>query len=253
MKNKILICSIIILLSIIVSIKSVEMHKRNAISGMGDVQNLQMEISLPSIETSIESTETVVETTQEEIITSQTTVKKVIVKETTTKERTTLSTTTESITTEPLLDVNLEENLVYYDIPISTEDQDFIREVCNYYGFSPKLIYQIMYRESSFNRFSDNGTCKGLMQIHKSYYKGYLESNDGFSYIYAEGFDFYNVRHNTLIGIRMLNGCKTFCLNRNINSISAWLQCYNQGVYGYLNNPGSSYAARVLSTNIKIK
>lgn len=55
----------------------------------------------------------------------------------------------------------------YYDIPLSHEFQDYVIEMCRDKGISPKLIFAIIERESSYRQdcIGDNGDSFGLMQI----------------------------------------------------------------------------------------
>jgi len=171
----------------------------------------------------------------------------------------TIEETTYEPTYEPILEtvnetINIVENITsnkdYYDIPISNEDQDFIKEVCEYYNFSEELIYKIMYVESRFDKDIISKTnAHGIMQINYLYYKSYVYNyNDDFNYIYEDGFDIYNIKHNALIGIRQLSYWRDVCSGRGYNNIESILQCYNRGFKYFNNTTNTNYADKVINT-----
>ena len=61
----------------------------------------------------------------------------------------------------------------------------------------------------------------------------------------------YNVQHNVLIAVRMLDSSRNFCRIYKLNGIASVLQCYNQGNMGYLRDRNTGYSNRVLSTKIE--
>lgn len=55
---------------------------------------------------------------------------------------------------------------VYDDIPLSTEQQLYVQDLCDKYSICPELIYTIMFFESTYDTKAVNGSCKGIMQIN---------------------------------------------------------------------------------------
>lgn len=59
--------------------------------------------------------------------------------------------------------------IVYYDVPLDEEIQDYIRDTLDEFnldisnGF--ELVLAIAHTESRFNTDSENGSCKGIMQV----------------------------------------------------------------------------------------
>ena len=65
------------------------------------------------------------------------------------------------------------ESDLYFDVPLSTDLQDYIFEVCRSYNISPALIVAIIERESNYNvdNIGDNGESFGLMQIQAKWHQ----------------------------------------------------------------------------------
>lgn len=142
-------------------------------------------------------------------------------------------------------------DIVYYDIPISEDDQDFIKEVCSEYNFDEKLIYQIMYVESRYNKNLISSTNDhGIMQLNANYINSFLNMNDKFNYVYSSGFDVYNIKHNTLLAVRELNSWRDVCNKKGYTSIVSVLECYNRGYNYFKNTSKTNYSSKVLSMNI---
>lgn len=157
-----------------------------------------------------------------------------------------VETTSETTIPEEVSIPNTE--VVYYDVPLSESDQDFVKEVCESYDFDEELIYKIMDAESNFNPKAVSSTNDhGIMQLNKRWYSGYMDIEDGFEYIYKDGFDIYNVKHNVLIAIRELDYWRGICNSRGYYSIQSVLECYNRG-FGYFDNTSrTTYSDNVLS------
>lgn len=154
-----------------------------------------------------------------------------------------------SETTIPEEEISIPDTgVVYYDVPISESDQDFIREICESYDFDEELIYKIMNAESSFNPKAVSSTNDhGIMQLNERWYSSYLNIEDGFEYIYKDGFDIYNVKHNVLIAIRELDYWRGVCNSRGYYSTQSMLECYNRG-FGYFDNTSrTTYSDNVFS------
>jgi hypothetical protein len=140
----------------------------------------------------------------------------------------------------------------HFFIGISVEDQIFIKEVCEYYEFDEKLIYQIMSVESGFDANAVSKTNDhGIMQINKVHSRPFIKDNsDGFGDDFEKNFDYYNIRHNVVVGIRMLNYTREMCQRYGLTRTQDYIQAYNQGVWGYLKNRNTGYSTRVLNTEI---
>ena len=66
------------------------------------------------------------------------------------------------------------EKVIYYDIPLSKELQDYTRKICEEYGnVDETLVYALIKQESNFRvkALGDNGKSKGLMQIQEMWHK----------------------------------------------------------------------------------
>lgn len=139
----------------------------------------------------------------------------------------------------------------YFDVPIAIEDQVFIISVAKYYNYEPRLIFQVMSGESSFNRYCVTGYCHGIMQLHKKYWREHVNTKDKFSYILQDGFDVYDIKQNVLVGIRELSYWRDFAKRNGYHSIESNLECYFNGGAGYLNRPNRyTYAEYILNQKI---
>lgn len=141
--------------------------------------------------------------------------------------------------------------VTYYDVPVSEEDQDFIKEVCQEYEFSEVLVYQIMYTESRYDPKAVSETNDhGIMQLNATWVDSYVEKTDKFNYVYADGFDIYDIRHNVLIAIRELDYWRGICNDRGYYSEAHMLECYNRGFNFFKNTDYRNYSTKVLSQEI---
>ena len=147
-----------------------------------------------------------------------------------------------------ILKNTVEEN-TYYQIPLSYELQNYIKETCEKYDVDVKLVLGIMKTESTFNHNvssknnSGGGSSCGIMQLNtarKSYIKWYGELTG-----IGDSFDYRNIYHNIEAGIAVykyyrnyweVKGYKGTELNiRALNS-------YNMGIANferYIRNTGS--------------
>lgn len=59
--------------------------------------------------------------------------------------------------------------VLYYDIPLSIDFQQYITLICDAHDIDPVLVYAVMWRESNYNADAVNASesCYGLMQIHR--------------------------------------------------------------------------------------
>lgn len=79
---------------------------------------------------------------------------------------------------------------IYDDIPLSTEQQLYVSDLCDRYNICLELVYSLMFHESTFNELAENGNCKGILQINTSCH----DINNPF--------DFYE---NVEVGVRYLD------------------------------------------------
>ena len=136
-----------------------------------------------------------------------------------------------------------------YDVPLSEDVQDLTYEIATYYGFSEKLIYQIMDQESDYDPTVSNsmGNCHGIMQIHENYWYAYLDRDDGFNqYIkYDENGNFcpFDVKSNIIVGVRQLaywyeqsGGDESMALDMYFWGFDVKDRHYSNGVYSNVVN-----------------
>lgn len=124
---------------------------------------------------------------------------------------------------------------VIYDCTLSDDVQQHIYNTCNSYGVPYELIMAIIKKESTFNPNASNGSCVGLMQLHKGY-------NSDFAATLGV-YNLYDPYGNTTVGIAKIADL----LSRY--SMTDALICYNCGEYGarpYLGG-STSYSRTVMS------
>lgn len=139
------------------------------------------------------------ETTTTEAISSlieETTVEATVETEAPSEITTTIYQTTSPTTTK-----------IYYSNNIQLDDNQkeilsYVEEICKKYPIvRPAMVMAIIQKESGFNRYADNGKCKGLMQIYEYYNKDRMIKL-GVSNL----FDAYS---NILVGVDLLDGLYT--------------------------------------------
>ena len=90
-----------------------------------------------------------------------------------------------------------EESPVYYNIPLTNEQQDIVRKIAEEYGVPFDLVLAVMQVESNFDITAvGNGNCYGIMQIHQINHPT-LEKQLGIK-------DWLNLSDNTRAGCYML-------------------------------------------------
>lgn len=111
------------------------------------------------------------------------------------------------------------EKIKYYDIPLETELQDYIRKECDEMNVEMELVLAIMKVESDFNSdmISDSNDY-GLMQINIVNHESLQKK--------LSIYDFLDPYDNARAGIYMLSG-----LDWCENDVQR-LMCYNMGVTG---------------------
>ena len=141
------------------------------------------------------------------------------------------------------------EKVIYYDIPLSKELQDYTRKICEKYGnVDETLVYALIKQESNFRvkALGDNGKSKGLMQIQEIWHKERMKKLGVDSLMTAKG----NIR----VGIDILSEKID-----KYNDLGKALTAYNagdSGAYTYYFSRGiyaNEYAKKIMSNKDKFK
>lgn len=126
--------------------------------------------------------------------------------------------------------VSAKDLRVYYDIALTEEEQDIIREKANKYNLDFELVLSLCYVESRYDRYAFSGSSVGLMQIQPVWWV------DTFAELGCT--DWYSLEDNVEMGCYILN-----YLYKQYSQTSEVLSAYNTGS-PYANN---GYANSVLS------
>lgn len=141
----------------------------------------------------------------------------------------------------------------YYDIPLSNQEQDEIRSISEFYNVDFYLVLQMMKVESGYDRYADSGVCAGILQVHKHYAPYYTEWGDKYDEIFINGYNAYNIVHNTIVALRSFTEWIEVTESRGYYGIQYALECMNRG-YAFFDNPSNlRYSEIVLSQVISIK
>ena len=141
------------------------------------------------------------------------------------------------------------EKVIYYDIPLSKELQDYTRKICEEYGnVDETLVYALIKQESNFRvkALGDNGKSKGLMQIQEMWHKKRMKKLGVDSLMTAKG----NIR----VGIDILSEKID-----KYNDLGKALTAYNAGdggAYKYYFSKGiyaNDYAKKIIKNKDKFK
>lgn len=137
----------------------------------------------------------------------------------------------------------------YSNIPMTDDLKLHIRNVCKLYDFDEDIIYKIIYHESRYHQYSDNGICKGLMQVHSRYSDYYAKQSDGV-YNISSNYDIYDPYTNILLGIRCLSEWRETAISYGYTDIKDWLSFYNMG-WSYMTYGSNGYAEKILNTDLE--
>lgn len=76
-------------------------------------------------------------------------------------------------TTEPTEPEPTEPEVLYYDVPLSEDLQDYIFGLCEQYDVDPKIVIAMIRKESTYNPecIGDDGHAFGLMQIQPQWHQ----------------------------------------------------------------------------------
>ena len=141
------------------------------------------------------------------------------------------------------------EKVIYYDIPLSKELQDYTRKICEEYGnVDETLVYALIKQESNFRvkALGDNGRSKGLMQIQEIWHKKRMKKLEVDSLMTAKG----NIR----VGIDILSEKID-----KYDDLGKALTAYNAGdggAYKYYFSKGiyaNDYAKKIIKNKDKFK
>ena len=141
------------------------------------------------------------------------------------------------------------EKVIYYDIPLSKELQDYTRKICEKYGnVDETLVYALIKQESNFRvkALGDNGRSKGLMQIQEIWHKERMKKLGVDSLMTAKG----NIR----VGIDILSEKID-----KYDDLGKALSAYNAGdggAYKYYFSKGiyaNDYAKKIIKNKDKFK
>lgn len=141
------------------------------------------------------------------------------------------------------------EKVIYYDIPLSKELQDYTRKICEEYGnVDETLVYALIKQESNFRvkALGDNGRSKGLMQIQEIWHKKRMKKLGVDSLMTAKG----NIR----VGIDILSEKID-----KYDDLGKALTAYNAGdggAYKYYFSKGiyaNDYAKKIIKNKDKFK
>lgn len=141
---------------------------------------------------------------------------------------------------------------IYFDIPLSNQEQDEIRSISEFYNVDFYLVLQMMKVESGYDKYADSGVCAGILQVHKYYAPYYTEWGDKYDEIFTNGYDAYNIVHNTIVALRSFTEWIEVTESRGYYGIKYALECMNRG-YTFFDNPSNlRYSTIVLRQDIEI-
>lgn len=141
------------------------------------------------------------------------------------------------------------EKVIYYDIPLSKELQDYTRKTCEEYGnVDETLVYALIKQESNFRvkALGDSGRSKGLMQVQERWHKERMKKLGVDSLMTAKG----NIR----VGIDILSEKID-----KYDDLGKALTAYNAGdggAYKYYFSKGiyaNDYAKKIIKNKDKFK
>ena len=140
----------------------------------------------------------------------------------------------------------------YYDIPLSNQEQDEIRDISEFYNVDFYLVLQMMKVESGYDRYADSGVCAGILQVHKYYAPYYTKWGDKYDEVFSNGYNAYNIVHNTIVALRSFTEWIEVTKSRGYYGIQYALECMNRG-YTFFDNPSNlRYSEIVLRQDIEI-
>lgn len=135
-----------------------------------------------------------------------------------------------------------------YDVPLSSEEQQFVIELAAKYDFNPKMIFAMMSVESNYHKKVRSKTNDlGIMQVNEKYYQFYVNYDpEPYKLYNAPKNNYYDFKTNVITGINALrfwrDEIKKEKFLGDVNK--KMLNCYNQGYKAFTKPKG--YANQVI-------
>ncbi len=125
-------------------------------------------------------------------------------------------------------------NYIYYDIPLTINEQEYIQNLVYSNNFSYELILSIIFAESRFDKNAiSNSDCLGLMQLNEKYLNTYSKLAN------IENPDPFNAIQNVTMGVAYLNYLREYWISQGVTANEQLyfyiLNSYNMGVNSYKN------------------
>jgi soluble lytic murein transglycosylase-like protein len=121
--------------------------------------------------------------------------------------------------------------------------QGYCEEIGELYGVCPELLMSIIEHESSGNKYAENGSCKGLMQVSVRWHADRMEK--------LGVTDIYDEYGNILVATDYISE-----LREDYEEVSYVLDVYNgnsKATYNYENGILSVYAKSVLERSAELE
>jgi len=103
----------------------------------------------------------------------------------------------------PSFVAHTEEQYIYYNVPLSEYQQNYVQNLCEKYDLSYELVLAVMKVESNFdiNAISDTGSSQGIMQINKNTAPWIakqlgIKNYDMFNFGHCTNFGCYNLAYH---------------------------------------------------------
>lgn len=124
----------------------------------------------------------------------------------------------------------------YYDIALSEEEQDIIRDIASEYELDFELVLSVCYIESKYNVNANSGSSVGIMQVQPTWW------NETFAEL--GGTNWYSLEDNVRMGCYIIHS-----YYETYGQTSRVLSAYNTG------NPNANngYANKVLEFQDELK
>jgi len=127
------------------------------------------------------------------------------------------------------------ETITYYNVPLSYELQDYIRETCEEFNVDMKTILAIMKTESDFKHESKsknnigNGYSVGICQLNQNHIRWYAKLTS------IRDFDINNIHHNIRAGVAIFKYYRNYWEQKvDSDKLEIYtLNSYNMGIQGF--------------------
>ena len=151
----------------------------------------------------------------------------------------------EVVKPEPVVEVEVEpvvEAVEIYDVPLETELQMYIMDICESEGIEPAVIFAMAEKESNFNAdaVGDGGAAIGMFQVQPRWHQERMD-NLGVT-------DLFNPYQNAAVAIDFLaelidyydGDVEKAVVAYNMGQTGAYNNCFSKGIYS------SSYSRGVM-------